>query len=68
MSPDPTVFRNALITLYGKHGYITTFADRIGRRRQTVHRWLRGEYAIPTMAMQLVTLLLREKRMKEQAK
>jgi hypothetical protein len=59
---QPDVFRNALISLYGPHGYISKFAKRIGRRRQTVHRWLRGEYKIPLMAMQVLVLLLREKR------
>lgn len=60
-SMTPVVLRNALIELYGD-GYITKFSTKIGRRRQTVHRWLRGEYPIPLWAVKMVILLIKEKK------
>lgn len=64
-SMTPEILRNALVQLYGEHGYITKFSTKIGRRRQTVHRWLRGEYPIPLWAIRMVSLLINEKKLKE---
>jgi transposase-like protein len=62
MSLEIDILRNALISLYGKQGYVRKFAARIGRKPQTVYRWLRGDHPIPVMAMQMATYLMKEKK------
>lgn len=61
MLDDPEIFRNALIKLYGPIGYVDKFSSKIGRRRQTVYRWLRGDTPIPKWAKQVLGFMLRSK-------
>lgn len=57
----PSIFKNALIVLYGEDGHVKKFASQIGRHPKTVYKWIRTN-TTPRWAIRILTLMVRDKK------
>lgn len=59
---DPSELRGALMSLYGRRGFVYPATQDLGVSRSTIWRWLSGQSPIPKAIVLAVRGMLRNKR------